>query len=126
MAVHVFQYSEVSKPKFVIPIEHLVNQQCMSTNASIVVSSAATMSECQPLEYILLPEHSRHVKFRAMGSASLFGWGGRTTDRSNRRKSKLSPILNGSSLDTFMGQIMYGNGGLISMLMISVTKGLRI
>ena len=34
------------------------------------------MSERQPLEYILLPEHCSHVKFRAMGSASLFGWGG--------------------------------------------------
>ena len=93
MAVHVFQYSEVSKPKFVIPIEHLVNQQCMSTNASIVVSSAATMSECQPLEYILLPEHSRHVKFRAMGSASLFGWGG-ANDRSKQpAKIKIKSYL---------------------------------
>ena len=75
MALHVFQYSGVSKAKFVIPIECLVNQQCTNTNARIVVSSAAIMSERQPPEHILLPEHSSHVKFCAMGSANLFGWG---------------------------------------------------
>ena len=42
-----------------------------------MVSFAATTSTHQPPEHILLPEHSSHVKFRAMGSASLFGWGGR-------------------------------------------------
>ena len=42
-----------------------------------MVSFAATTSKRQPLEHILLPEHSNHVKFCAMGSASLFGWGGR-------------------------------------------------
>ena len=53
-----------------------VNQQCTNTNASIVVSSAAITSKRQPPEHILLPEHSNHVKFPAMASASLFGRGG--------------------------------------------------
>ena len=40
------------------------------TNASIVVSSAATTSKRQPPEHILLPEHSSHAKFRSMHSTS--------------------------------------------------------
>ena len=35
-------------------------------------------------------------------------------------------IIYGLFMNTFMGQTMYGNGGSISMLMISVTKGLKI
>ena len=46
-------------------------------NANIVVSFAATTSKRQFPEHILLPEPSSHAKFRAMGSTSLFGWGGR-------------------------------------------------
>ena len=77
MVPHVFYYSGVSKPQFLIPIEHQVNQQCRNINANIVVGFAATTSKRQLPEHILLPEHSSHVKFRAMGSASLFGWAGR-------------------------------------------------
>ena len=66
-----------SKPKFLLRIERLVNQQVTSTSASIFVSSAATTSKRQPPEHILLPEHSSHVKFRPVGSASLFGCGGK-------------------------------------------------
>ena len=52
-------------------------QQCTNTNASIVVSFGATRVKCQPPQQSLLPEHSSHVKFRAMGFTSLFGWLGR-------------------------------------------------
>ena len=52
--------------------------------------------KCQPPEHILLPEHSSHAKFRAMGSANLFGWGGPTTDRNNRQK--LTSIVSRSVL----------------------------
>ncbi len=60
-----------------------VNQQCTNTNANIVVSFAATTSKRQPLEHILLPEHSSHIKFRAMGF-SYFAWLGRAHDRSKQ------------------------------------------
>ena len=86
LVLHVSNYSGVSKPKFLIPIERQVNQQYTNTNASIVVGSAATMWKRQSPKHIMLPEHSRHIKFRSMGSAKLFGWEGPTTDRSNRRK----------------------------------------
>ena len=76
MVLHFFQDSCVSNPKFLIPIERQVNQQCTNTNASIVVSSGATTSKRQPPEHNLLPEHSGHVKFRAMEP---------TADGSNRR-----------------------------------------
>ena len=42
MALHVFQYSAVSKPIFVIPIESQVNQQCTGTNAGDHVKTPAS------------------------------------------------------------------------------------
>ena len=53
---------------------------------SVTAELLILLSKFQSPEHILLPEHSGHVKFRAVGLASLFGWGAPTTDRSNRRK----------------------------------------
>ena len=59
MVPYVLEYSGVSKPSFLIPIEHQVKQQCTNTNANIVVRS----SKRQPPEHILLPEHFSQVQF---------------------------------------------------------------
>ena len=88
MALHVFQDSCDSKTQFVIPMEHKVNQQCGSTNASIVVSSAVTTSKPQLPEHILLPEHSNHLTYRAMGSVNLFGWGGERRIEATRENDR--------------------------------------
>ena len=74
MVPHVFEYSGVSKPKFLIPIEHQVNQQCRSTNDIVVVSFAATTSKRQFPEHILLPEHFRKLCRSIVGPPSEVDW----------------------------------------------------
>ena len=70
MVPHVFEYSGVSKPKFLIPIEHQVDQQCRSTNAIVVMSFAATTSKRQFPAHILLPEHFRKLCRSIVGPPS--------------------------------------------------------
>ena len=73
MVPYVLEYSGVSKPSFLIPIEHQVKQQCTNTNANIVVRFAATTSKGQPPEHILLPEHFSQVQFPGVQPICLKG-----------------------------------------------------
>ena len=60
--------------KFFDVIEHQASQQCTNTK------KMPSLLSLRPLQnrHIMLPVHSNHVKnFRAMGSASSFGWGER-------------------------------------------------
>ena len=79
----------VSKPKFVIRIERLVNQHCTSTSASIVVSSVAHVKT--PASWTYLATRTFQSYTISCHGFSQFVWlGVLTTDRSNRRK--LTPI----------------------------------
>ena len=94
-------------------IERLVNQQCTNTNANIIVSSAATMSKGQPPEHILLPEHSSHAKFRAMVSASLFGWGANARSKQPAKINTHSVQIGFVNLSVASGETCNGSNNFV-------------